>query len=100
MTWGFPLVLKGKNGQPLKPKPVNNARTDKLFASAGSARPVGLRYCALVRLLKFIPSREGVNLSLSGVAKPLGSSRAALEGVWRRADRAIDRMSALGGRRT
>ena len=30
MTWGFPLQLKGKNGQPLKPKPVNNARTDKL----------------------------------------------------------------------
>jgi putative SOS response-associated peptidase YedK len=30
MTWGFPLVLKGKQGQSLKPKPVNNARTDKL----------------------------------------------------------------------
>lgn len=30
MTWGFPLVLKGARGQPLKPKPVNNARTDKL----------------------------------------------------------------------
>lgn len=31
MTWGFPLVLKSKKtGQPLKPKPVNNARTDKL----------------------------------------------------------------------
>lgn len=30
MTWGFPLAMKGKNGQPLKPKPVNNARTDKL----------------------------------------------------------------------
>lgn len=30
MTWGFPVVLKGKNGQPLKPKPVNNARFDKL----------------------------------------------------------------------
>ena len=30
MTWGFPLVMKGKDGQPLKPKPVNNARTDKL----------------------------------------------------------------------
>jgi putative SOS response-associated peptidase YedK len=30
MTWGFPLVLKGKTGQPLKPKPVNNARADKL----------------------------------------------------------------------
>jgi putative SOS response-associated peptidase YedK len=24
------LILKGKNGQPLKPKPVNNAREDKL----------------------------------------------------------------------
>ena len=31
MTWGFPLVLKSKRtGQPLKPKPVNNTRTDKL----------------------------------------------------------------------
>ena len=30
MTWGFPLVLKGKNGQLLKPKPVNNTRADKL----------------------------------------------------------------------
>lgn len=30
MIWGFPLSLKGKSGQPLKPKPVNNARTDKL----------------------------------------------------------------------
>ena len=37
MTWGFPLVLKGKNGQPLKPKPVNNARTDKL--AGGFWRP-------------------------------------------------------------
>ncbi len=30
MTWGFPVVLHGKQGQPLKPKPVNNARFDKL----------------------------------------------------------------------
>lgn len=30
MAWGFPLVLKGKQGQPLKPKPVTNARDDKL----------------------------------------------------------------------
>lgn len=30
MTWGFPLVLSGKQGQKLKPKPVNNAREDKL----------------------------------------------------------------------
>lgn len=30
MTWGFPLQMKGAKGQPLKPKPVNNTRTDKL----------------------------------------------------------------------
>jgi putative SOS response-associated peptidase YedK len=30
MAWGFPLVMKGKSGQPLKPRPVNNTRTDKL----------------------------------------------------------------------
>ena len=31
MVWGFPLVLKSKKtGKPLKPKPVNNTRADKL----------------------------------------------------------------------
>jgi putative SOS response-associated peptidase YedK len=31
MAWGFPLAMRSKKtGQPLKPKPVNNARTDKL----------------------------------------------------------------------
>jgi putative SOS response-associated peptidase YedK len=31
MTWGFPLAMKNKKtGLPLKPKPVNNAREDKL----------------------------------------------------------------------
>lgn len=33
MTWGFPLPMKSKKtGLPLKPKPVNNAREDKLAA--------------------------------------------------------------------
>jgi len=31
MTWGFPLAQRSKKtGQPLKSRPVNNARTDKL----------------------------------------------------------------------
>lgn len=30
MAWGFPLQRTGAKGQPLKPKPVNNTRTDKL----------------------------------------------------------------------
>lgn len=33
MNWGFPLVLKGKQGQLLKPKPVTNARDDKLLTA-------------------------------------------------------------------
>lgn len=37
MVWGFPLVLKGAKGQPLKPKPVNNARADKLGSPFWSA---------------------------------------------------------------
>lgn len=30
MTWGFPFAAIGKSGKKLKPKPVNNARSDKL----------------------------------------------------------------------
>lgn len=33
MTWGFPLSLTGKQGQKLKPKPINNAREDKLYTA-------------------------------------------------------------------
>lgn len=33
MTWGFPLVLTGRHGQKLKPKPVTNAREDKLHTA-------------------------------------------------------------------
>lgn len=32
MHWGFPLLRKGKSGQTLKPKPVNNTRADKLHS--------------------------------------------------------------------
>ncbi len=37
MAWGFPLARKGAKGQPLKPKPVNNARSDKLGSPFWSA---------------------------------------------------------------
>ncbi|TCU55829.1 putative SOS response-associated peptidase YedK [Novosphingobium sp. PhB57] len=30
MTWGFPLAQTGKRGQAIKPKPINQARGDKL----------------------------------------------------------------------
>lgn len=31
MNWGLPVMLTGKQGQKLKPKPVTNARDDKLL---------------------------------------------------------------------
>ena len=31
MNWGVPVILTGKQGQKLKPKPVTNARDDKLL---------------------------------------------------------------------
>lgn len=31
MNWGFPLALRGRQGQRLKPRPVTNAREDKLL---------------------------------------------------------------------
>jgi len=33
MTWGFPLALTGRQGQKLKPRPVPNAREDKLHTA-------------------------------------------------------------------
>lgn len=33
MAWGFPYAAIGAKGQRLKPRPVNNARTDKLATS-------------------------------------------------------------------
>jgi len=37
MVWGFPLAQRGAKGQMLKPRPVNNARADKLQGAFWSA---------------------------------------------------------------
>ena len=42
LTWGFPLSLKGKNGQALKPKPVKTpARTSSTASCGASASQSG-----------------------------------------------------------
>lgn len=51
MTWGFPFARKGARGQPLKPRPVNNARADKL--AGGFWRPSFLARRCLVPLEAF-----------------------------------------------
>ena len=51
MTWGFPLARTDARGQPLKPKPINNARADKL--AGGFWRPSFLARRCLVPLETF-----------------------------------------------
>lgn len=84
MTWGFPLVLKGKQGQPLKPKPVNNARTDKL-GTFFWRHAFAERRC-LIPLTAWAeaqgPKGRMTRTWLSLPAAPLF----AAAGVWRRSD--------------
>lgn len=89
MTWGFPLVLKGKHGQPLKPKPVNNARADKL-SSLFWRHSVATRRCLIP--LSAWAEAEGAKgrmtrtwLSLNK-ADPVDAPLFAAAGVWRQSE--------------
>lgn len=57
MAWGFPYAATGAKGQKLKPRPVNNARADKL--SGGFWRPSFLARRCLVPVSMFAEA-EGV----------------------------------------
>ncbi|WP_394657630.1 SOS response-associated peptidase [uncultured Novosphingobium sp.] len=85
MTWGFPLVLKSKKtGAPLKPKPVNNAREDKLntpFWRDSFAR----RRC-LIPVTAWAEA-EGPKGSMTRTWHALdGHELFAVAGVWRRTE--------------
>ena len=82
MAWGLPLVLTGKSGQKLKPKPVNNAREDKLttpfwrdsFARRRCLIPVSAwaeaegTKGAMTRTWYWLPERE--TFAVAGVWRP------------------------------
>lgn len=81
MTWGFPLVLKGKSGQPLKPKPVNNAREDKLgtaFWRASFER----RRC-LIPVTAWAEAEGAKGAMTRTWYSPAGEETFAVAGVWR-----------------
>ena len=84
MTWGFPLVLKGKSGQPLKPKPVNNTRADKLdsFMWRFSFQE---RRC-LIPVTQFAEAEgEKGSKTRTGFAVP-DEPLLAVAGIWRETD--------------
>ena len=81
MTWGFPLALKGKNGQTLKPKPVNNAREDKLGTSFW--RPSFERRRCLIPVSAWAEA-EGIKGQMTRTWYSLaGEDVFAVAGLWR-----------------
>jgi putative SOS response-associated peptidase YedK len=81
MIWGFPLVLKGKSGQPLKPKPVNNAREDKLCTSFWKASFERRRCLIPVSAWAEAEGAKGA-MTRTWYALP-GDQTFAVAGVWR-----------------
>ena len=81
MTWGFPLNRTGAKGQPLKPKPINNARSDKLSSPFWSAS-FRARRC-LIPVSEFAEA-EGPKggKTRTWFALP-GSELMAMAGIWR-----------------
>lgn len=81
MVWGFPLQRKGAKGQLLKPKPVNNARSDKLSSPFWSAS-FRERRC-LVPVSAFAEA-EGVRGAMTRTWFTLpDSDLMAVAGLWR-----------------
>jgi len=84
MNWGFPLVLKGKNGQPLKPKPVNNARMDKL-GSAFWKSSFDTRRC-LIPLTAWAEAQGAKGAKTRTWMSLPDAPLSAAAGVWRMSD--------------
>lgn len=81
MTWGFPLALKGKAGQPLKPKPVNNARTDKL--DSGFWRPSFHARRCLIPVSSFCEAEGEKGAKTRTWFSLPGQELFAVAGLWR-----------------
>jgi putative SOS response-associated peptidase YedK len=81
LAWGFPVVLKGKQGQPLKPKPVNNARDDKLLT--GFWRDSFVKRRCLIPVTQWAEA-EGERGSMTRTWYRLaGHDLFAVAGLWR-----------------
>ncbi len=81
MNWGFPLVLTGKAGQPLKPKPVTNARDDKLLT--GFWRDSFVHRRCLVPVSQWAePEGENRRMTRTWHGLP-GEELFAVAGLWR-----------------
>ncbi|MBH0111768.1 SOS response-associated peptidase family protein [Novosphingobium sp. YJ-S2-02] len=81
MNWGFPLVLTGKQGRKLKPKPVTNARDDKLHTPFWKDSFVQRRCIIPVSAWAEPEGRSG-HMTRTWYA-PEGEDLFAVAGLWR-----------------
>jgi len=81
MVWGFPLQRKGAKGQPLKPKPVNNARSDKLSSPFWAASFRERRCLIPVGAFAEAEGQKGA-MTRTWFAMPDGELM-AIAGLWR-----------------
>ena len=81
MNWGFPLVLTGKQGQKLRPKPVTNAREDKLH-SAFWQGSFTRRRCLIPVSAWAEPQGKTGQMTRSWYSLP-GGEPFAVAGLWR-----------------
>ena len=81
MNWGFPLVLTGRQGRKLKPKPVTNARDDKL-ATPFWRESFARRRCLVPVTAWAEPEGEAGRMTRTWHALP-GGEPFAVAGLWR-----------------
>ncbi|WP_428334657.1 SOS response-associated peptidase [Novosphingobium sp.] len=84
MTWGFPLAMTGRKGQPVKPRAVTNAREDKL-TSAFWRDSMARRRCLIP--VGAWAEAEGAagRMTRTWYALP-GDAPFAVAGLWRKTD--------------
>lgn len=82
MVWGFPLTLKSKKtGAPLKPKPVNNVRSDKL--ESGFWRPSFQSRRCLIPVTEFAEAEGEVGSKTRTWFALPDEPVFAVAGIWR-----------------
>ena len=81
MAWGFPLAITGAKGQPLKPRPVNNARADKL-ASPFWSTSFRQRRC-LIPVSAFAEAEGEKGAKTRCWFSPADGPLMAMAGLWR-----------------
>lgn len=84
MCWGFPLQRTGKQGQTLKPKPVNNARAEKL-GNPFWRQSFKMRRC-IIPMTAWAEAEGAAGAKTRTWLSLRGAAVFACAGIWRQSD--------------